>query len=692
MEDEETSAVKPTFEEMLSASAFEALHRTPTGANVSRCELELNDGMIPSEEDKIERQIKGAIFAAYFEYDLSKQDINEAVAEVIVTLRLIQDPSRDTMDPLDEPQKIAHAFRATYVGDADTEFREYLAAWCSANSAHTSDYKAPYVTITQSSGFGKSRILRELAESTAAGEPLVHHGTKFDATVLYVCASNVKGSTGYPRATFTLRKWLFPDKNCSKSSICAALCQAFSYVMNNPSAGKEWTTLFDNESNGRTVDDVVVEKLNSVVAQPEAKKQRTSESTFLHSESGVTSPVLVLAIDEARALFDIKNTSGTNAFQMLSQALTIVKDSEVVKGANGAIIAILVDTYSHVYDFLPVQNWSSVDDGTVLFPAFIVTHTMDVMLNEAERDIDTGEILTGMDDTEASRSRVLATDEDRVWAALVSMGRPLWRSMDPGNALQNRQKVLNVVAASKLLLGQAARKSGSYNDDTLHGAASLFCRVGLRLRASDPLATRLVGDFMSILHYVTYKNDAHISSYSSDPILTFGASRLWYQLEPPALETHILPQFQAMLLNGVVDTGNIGEIATRIFLLLAMDTTTMCADVSDNVAERKIFVFSGQFCEVPSFIAMLLHVGDDPGMFVNLTMIGDAGKNQFTKWLSGWGGWKICFSHFVDLPEQPTTEMLWKMLDRRAAGILPRNQKGVACARSNLHRSLHSLL
>ncbi|EEY62365.1 uncharacterized protein PITG_14792 [Phytophthora infestans T30-4] len=441
MEDEETSAVKPTFEEMLSASAFEALHRTPTGANVSRCELELNDGMIPSEEDKIERQIKGAIFAAYFEYDLSKQDINEAVAEVIVTLRLIQDPSRDTMDPLDEPQQIAHAFRATYVGDADTEFREYLAACCSAYCAHTSDYKAPYVTITQSSGFGKSRILRELAESTAA-----------------------------------------------------ALCQAFSYVMNNPSAGKEWTTLFDNESNGRTVDDVVVEKLNSVVAQPEAKKQRTSESTFLHSESGVTSPVLVLAIDEARALFDIKNTSG------------------------------------------------------------------------------------------------------------------------------------------------------------------------LRPRASDPLATRLVGNFRSILHYVTYKNDAHISSYSSDPILTFGASRLWYQLEPPALETHILPQFQAMLLNGVVDTGNIGEIATRIFLLLAMDATTMCADVSDNVAERKEFVFSGQFCEVPSFIAMLL--GDDPG------------KNQFTKWLSGWGGWKICFSHFVDLPEQPTTEMLWKMLDRRAAGILPRNQKG----------------
>lgn len=58
----------------------------------------------------------------------------------------------------------------------------------------------------------------------------------------------------------------------------------------------------------------------------------------------------------------------------------------------------------------------------------------------------------------------------------------------------------------------------------------------------------MVADFMGVLHYVTYKNDAHIGSYPSEPVLTFGASRLWYQLDPPAFETHILRQFKVMLM------------------------------------------------------------------------------------------------------------------------------------------------
>eukprot|EP00644_Phytophthora_capsici_P017088 jgi/Phyca11/21461/fgenesh1_pg.PHYCAscaffold_96_\ len=120
-------------------------------------------------------------------------------------------------------------------------------------------------------------------------------------------------------------------------------------------------------------------------------------------------------------------------------------------------------------------------------------------------------------------------------------------------------------------------KYESYTDSTLHGVSSLFCRLGLRPYASSPIATRLVANFMSVLHYVGYKNDTQISGYVSDPILTFGAARMWYQFEnstdkwPSALESDILPQLETILLNGLIDTGNIGELVARIFLLLAMD-------------------------------------------------------------------------------------------------------------------------
>ncbi|KAG7389172.1 hypothetical protein PHYPSEUDO_010974 [Phytophthora pseudosyringae] len=252
-----------------------------------------------------------------------------------------------------------------------------------------------------------------------------------------------------------------------------------------------------------------------------------------------------------------------------------------------------------------------------LSPPIILTQTMDVMLG------DFG-VLTGL---LTSQSRVLDTDPKPVWTALVSMGRPLWRSMELGNTLEGKQRALTKFAASKLLLGLELNDARSYDDSTLHGMSSLFCRVGLRPRASDSMATRFVADFMSVLHYVTYKCDAHSSSYTSDPILTIGASRMWYQLEPPALESHILRQFQAVLLNGVVDTGHVGEIVARIFLLLAMDATLMSASVDEEE-----FVFSGQFGEVPSFVAML--VGNRPEVCTEAGVSGE--RKAYDEWLQRW--------------------------------------------------------
>ncbi|RAW22178.1 hypothetical protein PC110_g21377 [Phytophthora cactorum] len=154
-------------------------------------------------------------------------------------LQQVQSEERDSMTRWAELEPTVKAFAAPYVGDADAQFQAYLATCLSAYRVYMSDYTAPYVTITQSSGFGKSRILQRLAETTAEGNCLVHNGNHYDVTVFYVCARNIKGSTGYPRATSTLRKWLFPDNGCEESQIGNSLLTVFKYALEHPDSKKQ---------------------------------------------------------------------------------------------------------------------------------------------------------------------------------------------------------------------------------------------------------------------------------------------------------------------------------------------------------------------------------------------------------------------------------------------------------------------
>ncbi|KAF1788315.1 hypothetical protein PC110_g22161 [Phytophthora cactorum] len=157
----------------------------------------------------------------------------------MVELQQILSEERDHQTNLAVLEPVAKAGKAPYVGDADAQFQAYLASCFSAYWAHMSDYTFPYVTIMQSSGFGKSRILQRLAETTAEGNSLVHDGAELDVTVLVVCMRNTKQSTGYPRATSTLREWLFPEKGCEVSEIGNSLLRVFKYAIENSDAKEQ---------------------------------------------------------------------------------------------------------------------------------------------------------------------------------------------------------------------------------------------------------------------------------------------------------------------------------------------------------------------------------------------------------------------------------------------------------------------
>ncbi|KAG3109339.1 hypothetical protein PI125_g11019 [Phytophthora idaei] len=119
-----------------------------------------------------------------------------------------------------------------YRGDACIKFREYVERCWEKYEATPGDYKTPYVALIQNSGFGKSRLLRELSLMTSVEQ----QGTM---RVLYTC-TRLGLSNGYPEATKKLREWLFGDaQTLERMTSCL---EAISYYAqhNWEDIGTEW--------------------------------------------------------------------------------------------------------------------------------------------------------------------------------------------------------------------------------------------------------------------------------------------------------------------------------------------------------------------------------------------------------------------------------------------------------------------
>lgn len=283
--DEETSAVHvsehsagdkaPALTEDLSQAVHETLKQRVRAdewgeiGSEKSLKLDIDESDARANQKGYVATLYQAISRAYKEARGSHVEAATAAAvdklEVILSREYSRKPDSDVTQQ-------AAAFQAHYVGDADAKFRRYLERCCVAYWFHQTEYTAPYLAITQSSGFGKSRIMYNLAvetatrtstnaeESTRGAQPMA---------VLYVCARDVKWSSGYPAATPRLRDWFFPQglkttgsakKNLAEKVIGDRLVEAFEYACEHRgSVGAEWLKLFTMEG----ADAAVVSNLSS---------------------------------------------------------------------------------------------------------------------------------------------------------------------------------------------------------------------------------------------------------------------------------------------------------------------------------------------------------------------------------------------------------------------------------------------
>jgi hypothetical protein len=381
------------------------------------------------------------------------------------------------------------------------------------------NHRVPYSTIFQSSGYGKSRLVKEVAK---------------DIPTIYLCLRDVK-STGYPLRT----------------SIGADL---FERVLGNLKEGEEWRFLYIlqlaiqcfkeelakcnnncEELWNSQMDTMFCERVWGDI-QHKSENWRdiynhevnnSADFTFNNDSNSVT---FLLCIDEARTL--ISSTSKNSPFRLLHRALRKIK-------WNGFFV-LLLDTLSKISNFAPPKSVdpSSRDTSNLplklFYPYFRLT-TTDVFESN--------------------------TYEDKLWD-LAKFGRPLYISYlqscnDDSEAIDKLKNLLE-----RKLLGGANNFEESRQD--ISSLAILSSIIGFDMSPQSQLASELVASHMATCISVSEDRERLIITYPSEPLLSDVALDFMSDLMLPK----ILNQFNLLLKKGIVEPGPRGEIVSRIILAI----------------------------------------------------------------------------------------------------------------------------
>ncbi|KAB5590607.1 hypothetical protein CTheo_5950 [Ceratobasidium theobromae] len=166
---------------------------------------------------------------------------------------------------------------------------------------------------------------------------------------------------------------------------------------------------------------------------------------------------------------------------------------------------------------------------------------------------------------------------------IVCLGRPLWASL---------MNAMDVPMFVQTVIEKLCRASWFKSDDEYHVLAALGARfcidISLGHVASNEFNAKAVASHMRILESITPNGHWLSTSYPSEPLLACVAAKCLHQPSESVYETTALDQSLKILckkvLSGMVDTGNQGELLSRVLLLVGKDfycrsLSTWCQDI-----------------------------------------------------------------------------------------------------------------
>jgi hypothetical protein len=586
---------------------------------------------------------------------------NESAAEVESRFEnLLCNGIRRRSDATRRESLMVSFAEAGYVGDGCSRLIAYLQRCWAVYPQSEEGMAIPCTAVVQSSGFGKSRLLYQLALETVARAGL-------GMRVFYVSAACLGKTTGFPETTSQLSRLLF-DPCQTQEYFSRVLIAIYRYAQQNwRAAGRQWAEHFTNPSaEGYTVTKL---KATRIHLEP---LTRAAKDWVVDVQQAENDPgrVVILAVDDAAALLSL-DEGNTSCWRMLLGALIDANKQIRAAYPGGGIFAVVADTDPRIAGLVLPSNpdASTTDEQAVMFPPFVLAETMDVFWERSCSEL-------AMDETSAYQLAVAQSDKEEGLKALVTMGRPLWASWFHATTKQDCEAdtfdsgaftAVVALASSKLLVGRDPKDPAAYDSRNMFGVASLLCRLGLRPRFTSPLASRAVAGLMAVLAYVSPDNDGLLCTYNSDPVLALGAAYLWHAWEldgKTPLSEFVLPQLKKLLLQEELSDDNFPDLAARIVLLLTVDASVV---VETEGSSHGLSSYVGRFVSVRTFLTVL---GGTRPPLQSSSLHADHLRNAFKAWQCRWQGWKMGFCQFVPLPLEPTEETLWFLLGRRAAGVL----------------------
>lgn len=452
---------------------------------------------------------------------LTSQHLEYAQKSGSLNITLADPDTIDTGSKIHEVN-LKNAFNVGYVDNNKMieNFLVYLNCKHKTWRGNTNHY-VPYSTIFQSSGYGKSRLIKEVAKQIPT---------------IYLCLRGPT-STGYPPRT-------------------SAGADLFERVLNDLKEGEEWRfifvlqaiiqcfneeltkcdgnakTLWNNQMDASFCERVWTEIQKKSENWREISKSEVNISEhFINKDNSSDDVCLLFCIDEARALI-LPKRYNISPFRLFRRALRKVK-------WNG-FFTLLLDTLSRISNFAPPKSLDpshrDIEDLSLelFYPYFRLT-TMDVFNSDN-------------------------FDDERM--NLAKYGRPLYMSYLQ-SCLNDPQAINNLMNLLKRkLLGGAHNFENSQKDIT--SLAILSSVIGLDMSPQSQLASELVASHMATCLAVSKDRERLIVIYPSEPLLSEAA----LELISPSTLPQILKQFNILLKKGLVEPGPRGEIVARIILIL----------------------------------------------------------------------------------------------------------------------------
>ena len=473
-------------------------------------------------------------------------------------------------------------------------------SWNTFNLA--SKFYAPYITVSQSSGVGKSRLILECgsylpivygvfrASSDKSYPPMSPWISQFyeyitstpvdgDITILEDTDSNSNSSSSEIRLS---------DKDIMRSKASTtrvgrvlvfieALLKAYTDMYNfrislpeyenNPfkvfevlsayfatEKGQDSFLSFISytENDARSIG-VITESILSLT-QYFSEISKTLNYPFALNNTKILPFLLVL--DEVSLLLEFKSDPNVNPLYVIRRALHLLSKRTV-------ILCIAIGTNSDVSSYNRAVNDDSLRyvERKYLLPPFIMSRNWDIFRNELELD----EFIVNCDNMKSSK----------VMNLLATFGRALWSSLSLDS--------LFAVSASKL-------KNGGGSKIYEAAMAIWSIRTGLSLNSDLILAKTMLRSHMAVLLSISYDAKALYVGYPSEPILALTAREILR-----GVADFNLKAFFSSLLEYVqgrpIDQGEIVETVLEQICLIAMDKSkNLCVNGAEVTGIRDDFL------------------------------------------------------------------------------------------------------